>query len=331
MEESHFKNKPVLITGAEGFIGSHLTRRLAEEGAEVTALVLPGADLSRLTGLESKVRIQPVDIADEAGVKELADEVRPEVVFHLAAFTDVGRSWEKLDQALSVNLGGTVNLIKALQGGECKMMVAACTAEAYGKNAPPFREEMALDPLSPYSFSKAAATRLCRMAPASLGVPVVILRLFLAYGPGQGEERFLPQLIRAGTEGRSFKMTGGKQTREYTYIDDVVEGFLLAARKGKGGGEVYNLGSGEEIAVGDLVSLVGEVLGKEIALDPEPLPYRTNEIMRLIGDHAKIEKELGWKAEVGLKEGLEKTVAWEQGRQGCQGQPRTATPRGRQG
>lgn len=310
MGEIQFKNKTVLITGAEGFIGSHLTRRLAEEGAEVAALVLPGADQTRLAGLGSKVRVRPVDITDEGGVKELVEEVRPEAVFHLAAFTDVGRSWEKLDQALSVNLGGTVNLIKALSGGECKMMVAACTAEAYGQNTPPFREEMALDPLSPYSFSKAAATRLCRMASHSLGVPVTILRLFLAYGPGQGEERFLPQLIRAGTEGYPFKMTEGKQTREYTYIDDVVDGFLLAARKGKGEGEVYNLGSGEEIAVGDLVLLMGEILGKEVTLDPEPLPYRPNEIMRLVGDHGKIEKELGWKAGTDLARGLKKTVHW---------------------
>ncbi len=308
-----FEDIPILITGAEGFIGSHLTRRLAAEGAEVAALVLPGADLSRLTGLEDKVRVHPVDITDEAGVKELVEEARPEVVFHLAAFTDVGRSWEKLDQALSVNLGGTVNLIKALSEGKCRMMVATCTAETYGKNTPPFREEMALDPLSPYSFSKAAATRLCRMAPASLGVPTVILRLFLAYGPGQGEERFLPQLIRAGTDGRPFKMTEGKQTREYTYIDDVVEGFLLAAEKGKGEGEVYNLGSGEEIAVGRLVPLVGEILGREIALDPNLLPYRPNEIMRLIGDHSRIRKELGWKAKVGLREGLERTVEWAVG------------------
>ena len=155
--------------------------------------------------------------------------------------------------------------------------------------------------------SKAAATLLCRTWAAASGAPVTVLRLFLVYGPGQGEERFLPQLIEAAIAGRPFKMTGGEQTREYTHIDDAVEGLLRAAHRAPSG-EVINLGSGEEISLRDLVKLVGDILGEEIALDPERLPYRDNEIRRFVGDHGKAVSLLGWKPKIPLEEGLRSTI-----------------------
>ena len=260
---SDFKNIPVLITGAEGFIGSHLSARLVKEGARVSALVRPGADLSRLSDIEEKISINSLDIRESDQVEEFVAAARPQRIFHLAAVTDVNRDWNSLPLVTGVNLGGTINLIRALSSMDYEILITTCTAEAYGRNPAPFTEEMPLDPISPYSFSKAAATAFCRMAAASLGASVRVLRLFLVYGPGQGEERFLPQLIRAALNGEPFRMTAGEQTREFTYIDDVIEGFLLAAEKGQGKGEVYNLGSGREIALKDLVEKVGEITGKK--------------------------------------------------------------------
>jgi nucleoside-diphosphate-sugar epimerase len=169
---------------------------------------------------------------------------------------------------------------------------------------------MPLDPISPYSFSKASATAFCRMAVASLGSSVRVLRLFLVYGPGQGEERFLPQLIRAALTGAPLRMTGGEQTREYTYIDDVIEGLLVGACSGPGRGEVYNLGSGEEITLNSLVGTVESIAGCRINRDPEVLPYRAREIRRFVGDHSRIKKDLGWISKVDLAEGLHRTIDW---------------------
>lgn len=304
----------VLVTGAEGFIGSHLIRRLADEGARVFALVHPLASLSRLSGVMDRIECRPADITDSVSLEKVIGESRPRRIFHLAAVTDVGRDWENLSEALRVNLQGAMNLLRKLRAVDYEVVITTCTAEAYGRNPAPFREEMALDPVSPYSFSKAAATAFCRMAATSLGASTRVLRLFLVYGPGQGEERFLPQLIRAGLEGRPFRMTPGEQTREYTYIDDVVEGFVRAAGAGPGKGEVFNLGSGREISLRDLVSKVGELLGREIILDPEKLPYRENEIWRFVGDHSRARSELGWEPAVGLEEGLGKTIGWYRSR-----------------
>lgn len=305
---SDLKNMPVLITGAEGFIGSHLSARLVKEGARVSVLVRPGADLSRLSAIGEKISINSLDIREIDQLEEFVSAARPQRIFHLAAVTDLNRDWNSLPLVTGVNLGGTINLIRALRSVDYEILITTCTAEAYGRNPAPFIEEMPLDPISPYSFSKVAATAFCRMAAASLGASVRVLRLFLVYGPGQGEERFLPQLIRAALTGRPFRMTAGEQTREYTYIDDVVEGFILAAEKGSGRGEVYNLGSGREISLKHLVEKVEAITGRTVKIDSDILPYRENEIWRFFGDHHRALDCLGWRAKTSLAEGLEKTV-----------------------
>lgn len=304
-----FHSIPVLITGAEGFIGSHLARRLAEEGARVSGLVRPGADFSRLADLEGRIEIYPLDIREADGLARLTAALRPRLIFHLAAVTDPSRSPQGLDRCLAVNFWGTLNLLRALENLEYDRLIATCTAEVYGRNPAPFREDMVPDPVSPYSLSKASATLLCRTWAAAYGCPVTVLRLFLVYGPGQGEERFLPQLIEAGLAGQPFRMTPGEQTREYTYIDDAVEGFLRAARQGQPG-EVINLGSGEEISLWELVKRVEKILGREIVIDPDFLPYRDNEIPRFVGDHRKAAARFDWYPSVPLETGLSLTVEW---------------------
>ena len=303
---------PVLITGAEGFIGSHLCARLVKEGARVAALVRPGADLSRLSAIEAKISINSLDIREFDQVEEFVAAALPQRIFHLAAVTDVNRDWNSLPLVTGVNLGGTINLLRALRSIDYEILITTCTAEAYGRNPAPFTEEMPLDPISPYSFSKAAATEFCRMAAASLGASVRVLRLFLVYGPGQGEERFLPQLIRAALTGDPFRMTAGEQTREYTYIDDIIDGFLLASQNGQGRGEVYNLGSGREISLKEMVEKVEKITGRKVKLESSILPYRENEIWRFFGNHHRVSDCLGWKAETSLDIGLARTVAGHQ-------------------
>jgi nucleoside-diphosphate-sugar epimerase len=254
--------------------------------------------------------INSLDIREIEQVEEFVAAVRPQRIFHLAAVTDVNRDWNSLPLVNDVNLGGTINLLRALSSIDYEILITTCTAEAYGRNPAPFSEDMPLDPISPYSFSKVASTAFCRMAAASLGASVRILRLFLVYGPGQGEERFLPQLIRAALTGEPFQMTAGEQTREYTYIDDVIDGFLLAAEKGQGKGEVYNLGSGREISLNALVIKVGEIAGKKIKPENSVLPYRKNEIWRFLGDHHRAFDSLGWRAETTLEYGLGETIKW---------------------
>jgi len=307
---SELKDIPVLITGASGFIGSHLARRLVREGARVTALVFPDCPRTRLSDIEEKIAIYPVDIRDGSTLMKLMEKIKPRKIFHLAGITSVDRSPSKLDRTLSVNLGGTLNLLRALARIEYDAFICTCTAEAYGKNQPPFREEMALDPQSPYSLSKAAATLACKTWANSFGARVTVLRLFLVYGPGQEEERFLPHLIKSGLTQQPLRMTPGEQTREYTYIDDVIDSFLLAAEKGRGRGEVINIGTGREISLRDLVTMVESILGRPVVRSGEPLPYRKNEIWRIIGDHSRAAEELKWHAVTDLEIGLKKTIDW---------------------
>lgn len=305
-----FKSIPVLVTGAEGFLGSHLARRLVGEGARVSALVAPAAPLDRLADIRKNLKVLPVDIRDGGAVAEAVKKASPRYLFHLAAYTNPSRSWETLELALAVNLGGTVNVLQAAKREGCASVSCLCTAEVYGRNPPPFREEMPLDPVSPYSLSKAAATLACLTAARTFSLPVVLLRLFLVYGPDQGEERFLPQLIRAGLAGRPFRMTGGRQTREYTYVDDVVEGALRAARCRQARGMVLNLGSSEEVSLNALVKRTERALSVPISVERRRLPYRPGEIFRFVGDHGRARTLLGWRHRISLDEGLRRTVDW---------------------
>ncbi|MDP8236747.1 MAG: NAD-dependent epimerase/dehydratase family protein [Candidatus Erginobacter occultus] len=307
---SKLRDIPVMITGASGFLGSHLVRRLLREGARVNVLALPDDPRSRLEKLDGKIRVHPVNIRDETILKRVTGDISPRLIFHLAALTSPERSRSRLASVLAVNLGGTVNLLRALDGIKYDKLVCTCTAEAYGKNPPPFREDMALDPPSPYSLSKAAATLACRTWANLSGAPITILRLFLAYGPGQDEDRFIPQLIRAGLTGDPLRMTAGEQTREFTYIDDVIEGLLLAAQRETKPGEVINIGSGREISLRGLVEKVELILGRRVPIHPDTLPYRRNEIWRYVGDHARAASRLGWRPRVPLEEGLARTVEW---------------------
>lgn len=319
MTDYNYKDRSVLITGASGFIGSHLTRRLLKEGALVNVLLMPGDPHLRLCDIKEKIKIFPVDIRDGERLFKVVKEVKPGKIFHLAGFTSADRSPSALEQSISANWGGTLNVLRALSDVECEALVCTCTAEAYGKNHPPFREDMALDPLSPYSFSKAAATLACRTWANLFGIRVTVLRLFLVYGPDQEEGRFLPQLIKSGLSGEPMRMTKGEQTREFTYVDDVVESFLLAAERGGGCGEIYNICTGEEISLRELIVKVEEIIGRKIILDPQKLPYRKNEIWRYVGDYTKANKDLGWRPSIPLEVGLTRTIKWYQNKMAFKG------------
>ncbi len=303
---SSFAGECVLVTGAGGFIGSHLVRRLASDGARVLAFARDKK--KRLQG--SKARIVGVDVTDAAAVKKIVVDFQPNSVFHLAALTKVERDAGLVAKMSETNVGGTINAIEAcIAAGSVEAFVNTGTCEEYGNIDVPFSEEMVPRPPSPYAASKAAATTFCTMYHDSFGFPSLTLRPFFTYGPGQGEGRFLPELIKAALAGKEFAMTGGKQTREYNYVDDIVEGYLLAAREKRALGQVINLGCGHEISVIEMARKVVALVGKG-SLKPGVVPYRDNEVWRLFCSNEKARKLLGWKPKTGLDEGLRKTIEW---------------------
>ncbi|HKN49566.1 MAG TPA: GDP-mannose 4,6-dehydratase, partial [Actinomycetota bacterium] len=302
----------VLVTGASGFIGSHLTRRLVAEKADVHALTSTVSSVFpvRLLDLREQLTLHEGSLQDRGAMDAIAARARPDVVFHLGAYTHVAKSWQRVDECLQANVQGTVNLLQALAGIPYRRFLYTGTSEIYGDVEVPFREDAGVNPVSPYSVSKYAGERYCRMFHRSYGWPIVMLRPFNGYGPGQSPDRIVPEIIVRGLRGQPIDMTEGRQTREFNYVADLVEGFVRAAVTPGVEGELFNLGCGEEISMRDLARTVLDAMGNPVEARFGALPERPTEIMRMYSDSTKARERLGWRPTHTLADGLEQTIAW---------------------
>jgi nucleoside-diphosphate-sugar epimerase len=307
-----FHRRPVLITGAAGFIGRRLTLALAQAGADITAVELPSADLSlldELTAGDSSVaeRIHHValDIRDLASLRSLLARTAPAYVFHLAA-VGVTDPFIDLELALSVNLIGAIHLFQACfdrppAHSPPVRLVHTGTPYEYGESrGEPY-------PLNPYGASKAAAFAFARMFHRTLGWPIVTVRPFQVYGPGQPEAALIPAAICAARAREPFRMTAGEQERDFVYVDDVVRGYLRAASRGQGG-QSYELGWGHTHKLRDVIVRLYQLLGTAGMPEFGALPYRPGEVWRLQADPRAAARDLGWGPEIPLDTGLALTA-----------------------
>jgi len=317
MESPEFRDISVLVTGATGFIGPHLVRRLIAAGARVACLLESQAEERNLPAGAAG---HEADLRGGQAVREIVRAIRPAVVFHLAA---VGVTEFGVDPttAVEVNVGGTLNLLTALEGTGYRRFLFVGTSHEYGHSQPPFREEQTPAPANVYAASKSAAWLFCQMYQRTRGWPVVGVRPFGAYGPGQRPPAFLPALIRAGLRGQDFDMTGGEQVRDLVYVADVVEGMIRAAVAPGVEGRTFNLCSGEGVSLAEVARRALALMGGPSRVNLGALPYRAGQIWRMVGDNAAARQALGWQPTVSLDEGLRRTVAWCRAHLG-QGEPR---------
>ncbi|MCW2500942.1 MAG: hypothetical protein JWN87_2618 [Frankiales bacterium] len=302
---------PVLVTGATGFLGSHLTSRLLEEGADVHALTSTVSAVypQRLLPVRERITLHEGSLADRSAMDALAEQVRPRLIFHLGAYTHVGKSWQRVDECVQVNVQGTVNLLQALARFGFDKFVYTGTSEIYGDVDVPFREDGPVNPISPYSVSKYAGERYCRMFHQGKGWPLVMVRPFNAYGPAQSPDRIIPEIIVRALKGQPLLMTQGKQTREFNFASDLAAGFLAAGLHGRPG-RLYNLGCGEEVSMRDLAATVLKLMNDPVEAQFGALPDRPTEIWRMYADSSRARTELGWSPQVALAEGLQRTISW---------------------
>lgn len=301
-----------LVTGATGFIGSHLVRRLLTDGVEVHALTSAVSSVYpvRLVDVRTRITLHEASLADRGAMDTLVAEVQPSHVFHLGAYTHVGKSWQRVDECVQVNVQGTVNLLHSLHGTPYRRFVNMGTSEIYGDIESPFREDKAVRPVSPYAASKHSAESFCRLFHQGRGWPIVMLRPFNAFGPGQTPDRVIPEVIVRALRGEDLLMTQGRQTREFNYVEDIVDGIVRAGTTPGIDGELLNLGCGEDVSVRDVATLVLDLLGNPVEAHFGALPDRPTEIWRMRSDSTRAKELLGWKPQLSLTDGLEKTIAW---------------------
>ena len=307
--------KRVLVTGAGGFIGSHLTERLVELGAVVRALVeynsLGSWGWLDDSAAKNDVEVVLGDVRDRDTVRAAASGT--EVVYHLAALIAIPYSYEAPYSYVQTNVVGTLNVLRAAQDAGAELVVHTSTSEVYGSaRYVPIDEEHPLQGQSPYSASKIAADKLAESFQLSFGVPVATLRPFNTYGPRQSARAVIPTVITQLLAGGTVSLGNLEPTRDFTYVTDTVEAFVRVADCPEAIGRVLNTGSGKEISIGELVARIESLLGQEapVERDPERVRPPASEVERLCADTSAARALLHWEPSVGLDEGLTATAEW---------------------
>ena len=312
----------ILVTGADGFIGSHLTEELVRQGHSVRAFVYYNSFnswgwLDRCSPeVKGKFEVFSGDIRDPHGVKEAMKGC--EVVIHLAALIAIPFSYHSPDTYVDTNIKGTLNVLQAARELGINRLIHTSTSEVYGTaQFVPITEDHPLQGQSPYSATKIAADQLAFSFYSSFDLPVVILRPFNTYGPRQSARAVIPTIITQIANGqKEIKLGAISPTRDFNYVKDTVDGFVATLNSKNGLGEVINLGSNFEISIKETVELIAEIMGVTISIaqDGDRLRPPSSEVERLWADNSKAKEILNWKPRFaghdGLKSGLEETIAW---------------------
>lgn len=318
----NFKGKKILVTGADGFIGSHLVEELVRLGHDVRAFVLYNSFNSwgwldrAAPEVRKSIDVFAGDIRDPHGVKEAMKGC--DVVLHLAALIAIPYSYHSPDTYVDTNIKGTLNVVQAARELGVEKVVHTSTSEVYGTaRFVPITEEHPLQGQSPYSASKIGADQIAMSFYRSFETPVVIIRPFNTYGPRQSARAVIPTIITQIANGkRVLKLGAIHPTRDFNYVSDTVNGFIAVAKADSSIGEVINIGSNFEVSVGDTVRMIAEVMGAEVEIKTDEVRLRPekSEVERLWADNGKAERLLGWKPEYagleGLRIGLTKTAEW---------------------
>lgn len=314
----------ILVTGADGFIGSHLTEALIRSGREVRAFVYYNSfnnwgwlDHSP-RDIRQQLDVFAGDIRDPHGVKTAMRGC--DTVLHLAALIAIPYSYHSPDSYVETNIRGTLNVLQAARELEVQRVVHTSTSEVYGTaRSVPINEEHPLQGQSPYAATKIGADQLALSFQRAFGTPVTVIRPFNTYGPRQSARAIIPTIISQLASGeRRIKLGALHPTRDFSFVDDTVQGFIAIAQAAGAIGQVVNLGTNFEISIRDLAQLIAGIMGKDIEIETDAIRVRPelSEVERLCADNTKAWELLGWKplyaGRDGLRRGLAATCAWFQ-------------------
>ena len=311
-----YKGKNVLVTGADGFIGSHLTEMLVREGAQVTALSLYNSFNNwgwlEDVDLSENIKVVCGDIRDPHFCRSIVQGM--DTVFHLAALIAIPYSYVAPDSYVSTNVQGSLNLVQAARDLGVKRFIQTSTSEVYGTaRYVPINEEHPLQPQSPYSASKIGADAMVMSYFLSFGTPVTVVRPFNTYGPRQSARAVIPTIITQLLSGQdSLRLGSLHPTRDFNYVEDTCRGFLELAACPAAIGQTVNIGSNYEISVGDTVAMIQDLIGSQARVDTDDQRLRpsASEVERLWCDNSKIQSLTGFSPRVAIREGLERTISW---------------------
>lgn len=305
----------VLVTGAGGFIGSHLAERLVELGADVRAFVHYNAlgtygwlDTSPLA---ARMNVISGDVCDRESVRAAMEGV--DTVFHLAALIAIPYSYRAPSSYVRSNVEGTMNVMQSAREIGVRRVIHTSTSEVYGTaRYVPIDEAHPLHGQSPYSATKIGADKIAESYYCSFEVPLVTVRPFNTFGPRQSARAVIPTIVTQVLAGETVRLGALRPTRDFNFVSNTVDGFVAAADAELALGETINLGTGREISIGDLAELIERLAGRPLRIESDSQRLRpdASEVERLLADISKAERLLNWKPEVSLEEGLSRTIEW---------------------
>jgi NAD dependent epimerase/dehydratase len=315
MIEGNWSHTHVLVTGAGGFIGSHLAERLVGLGARTRALVHYNS-MGLKGWLESsplacEMEILASDVRDAALMRKATTGV--DVVFHLAALIGIPYSYEAPSSYVHTNIEGTLNILQASLNNGVQRVVCTSTSEVYGSaRHVPINEDHPLQAQSPYAASKIGADKMAESFHCSFGLPVTIARPFNTYGPRQSARAVIPTIVTQALSRETVELGSLEPTRDFNYVGDTVDGFIRIASADAAVGKVINFGSGKEISVGNLARLIGELMGRELHVVAcnERVRPTDSEVDRLCADNRRARELLRWSPRYSLRDGLAETIEW---------------------
>jgi len=316
--KTNLKNKKVLVTGSDGFIGSHLVECLVEEGCKVKAFVYYNSfnnwgwldTLSKKT--LNKIEIFTGDVRDTNGVREAVKGM--DIVFHLAALIGIPYSYHSPDSYVDTNIKGTLNVLQAARDSGCEKILVTSTSEVYGTaKYAPIDENHPYQGQSPYSATKIGADRIAESFYRSFNLPVTIVRPFNTYGPRQSARAIIPTIITQLLNGKKeIKLGSLHPTRDFTFVKDAVSGFIEIAKSDKTVGEEINIAAQSEISIGDLANKLISLInpGAKIFEEEKRLRPKNSEVERLLGSNEKIKRLTDWEPTYSIDNGLKTTIEW---------------------
>ena len=308
--------KKVLVTGADGFIGSHLTEMLVAKGYYVKALAQYNSFNNwgwlEHVNYKNDIEIVSGDIRDPHYCKTISKDV--EIIFHLAALIAIPFSYMAPHSYVETNIKGTLNICQAAKENEISKLIHTSTSEVYGTaQYVPIDEKHPLQPQSPYSATKIAADAIVMSFYNSFDLPVSIARPFNTYGPRQSARAIIPTIITQIAAGKKeIKLGDVSPTRDFNYVEDCCRGLIMLAESEKTTGEIVNIGSNSEISIADMLKLIKELMSSNVTFinDEQRERPKKSEVYRLWCDNKKIYKLVGYKPQVSIQEGLKKTIDW---------------------
>lgn len=312
-----WEQKQVLVTGAGGFIGSHLTEALVKAGAKVRVFIRYNSRDGRgnLEDLNPVVLEQIEIIAGDLRDADVIDRSVKgcDTVFHLGALVGIPYSYKNPREVVETNILGTFNILNSGRDHEVSRIVSTSTSEVYGSaRYVPIDETHPLQGQSPYSASKIGADKLAESFYASYNLPVVTIRPFNCYGPRQSARAIIPTLITQALACKEIHLGNTEALRDFTFVTDTVEGFIAAARKQEAIGKVINVGSGREISIGELADVIIKTTqsSAKLVIDQTRVRPSKSEVNRLLADNRLAKDVLGWEPQISLEEGIKRTVTW---------------------